>query len=145
MCDKAVEQGARLVTGGKALAGRDGFYIEPTVFADVNPEMNIFQEEVFGPVIVITPFDSEDQAYELANATNFGLVSGVFTNDLSRTMRATRALKAGQVFVNEWFAGGIETPFGGVKLSGFGREKGQEALYSYVNTKNVAIRVNNKS
>ncbi|MFW2440058.1 MAG: aldehyde dehydrogenase family protein, partial [Arenicellales bacterium] len=145
MCDKAVAQGARLVTGGKAIDGRDGFYIEPTVFADVTPEMNIFQEEVFGPVITITPFDTEEQAYELANATDFGLVSGVFTNDLSRSMRATRALKAGQVFVNEWFAGGIETPFGGVKLSGFGREKGQEALYSYVNTKNVAIRVNNKA
>jgi len=142
MCDTAVEQGARLVTGGKTLADRDGFYIEPTVFADVTPDMNIFQEEVFGPVIVITPFDSEEQAYELANATNFGLVAGVFTNNLSRTMRATRALKAGQVFVNEWYAGGIETPFGGVKMSGFGREKGQEALYSYVNTKNVAIRVN---
>ena len=143
LCDSAVKEGARLITGGKALDDNDGFYIQPTVFADIKPDMKIFQNEVFGPVVSITPFKTEEQAYELANATDFGLVAGVFTNDLSRTMRATRALKAGQIFVNEWYAGGIETPFGGVKLSGFGREKGQEALYSYVNTKNVAIKVNN--
>ena len=103
--------------------------------------MTIFRDEVFGPVIAITPFDTEEEAWTLANGTDFGLVSGVFTHDLTRTMRATRALKSGQVFVNEWYAGGVETPFGGLKLSGFGREKGQEALYSYVNTKNIAIRV----
>ena len=141
MCDRAVEQGARLISGGKSVHEQGGYYIEPTVFADVNPETDLFQQEVFGPVIAITPFENEAQAYELANATDFGLVAGVFTNDLSRALRASRALKAGQVFVNEWFAGGIETPFGGLKLSGFGREKGQEALYSYVNTKNVAIKV----
>ena len=141
MCNQAVAQGARLVTGGKAL-DKDGFYIQPTVFADIKPEMTIFLNEVFGPVVSITPFKTEEDAYALANGTDFGLVAGVFTNDLSRTMRATKALKAGQIFVNEWFAGGIETPFGGIKMSGFGREKGQEALYSYVNTKNIAIRVN---
>lgn len=142
MCDGAIAEGARLVTGGKALDD-DGFYIQPTVFADVKSDMTIFQSEVFGPVVSITPFKTEEEAYQLANGTDFGLVAGVFTNDLSRTMRATKALKAGQIFVNEWFAGGIETPFGGIKMSGFGREKGQEALYSYVNTKNVAIKVNN--
>ncbi len=145
MCNAAVSQGARLVTGGKAVSDKEGFYVEPTVFADIKPDMTIFQNEVFGPVVSITSFKSEEEAWQLANGTDFGLVAGVFTNDLSRTMRATRALKAGQVFVNEWYAGGIETPFGGLKLSGFGREKGQEALYSYVNTKNVAIRVNNQS
>lgn len=145
MCDVALSQGARLVTGGKAVSDKEGFYVEPTVFADIKPDMTIFQNEVFGPVVSITSFKNEEEAWQLANGTDFGLVAGVFTNDLSRTMRATRALKAGQVFVNEWYAGGIETPFGGLKLSGFGREKGQEALYSYVNTKNVAIRVNNQS
>ena len=145
MCDEAVSQGARLVTGGKALSGEEGFYIEPTVFADIKPEMTIFHNEVFGPVVSITPFKNEAEAWELANGTEFGLVAGVFTNDLSRSMRASRALKAGQIFVNEWFAGGIETPFGGLKMSGFGREKGQEALYSYVNTKNVAIKVNSST
>jgi len=144
MCDGAIAEGARLVTGGKALDNQ-GYYIQPTVFADIKSDMTIFNDEVFGPVVSITPFKTEEEAYVLANGTDFGLVAGVFTNDLSRTMRATKALKAGQIFVNEWYAGGIETPFGGIKMSGFGREKGQEALYSYVNTKNVAIRVNNSS
>jgi aldehyde dehydrogenase (NAD+) len=86
-------------------------------------------------------FSTEEQAYALANGTEFGLVAGVFTQNLSLGLRASRALVAGQVFVNEWFAGGISTPFGGVGKSGFGREKGQEALYNYVRTKNIAIRL----
>ena len=77
----------------------------------------------------------------VGNSTEFGLVAGVFTNDINIALRGSKALQAGQVFVNEWFAGGIETPFGGLKKSGYGREKGQEALYSYVNTKNVAIKL----
>lgn len=141
MCRQAEEDGARLVVGGHAVDGLPGAFVEPTVFADVTPQMRLFSEEVFGPVIAITPFDTEEEAYELANGTDYGLVAGVFTQDISRAMRASQALDAGQVFVNEWFAGGIETPFGGNRLSGYGREKGQEALYSYVRTKNVAIRV----
>ena len=103
--------------------------------------MNLFQQEVFGPVIAITPFDTEQQAWDLANATDYGLVAGIFSSDLGRCLRGSKALIAGQVFVNEWYAGGIETPFGGTGLSGFGREKGQEALYSYVRSKNIAMRV----
>ena len=141
ICNQAIEDGARLVCGGAAAEGLPGAFVQPTVFADVTTEMRLFTEEVFGPVIAITPFDSEEEAYELANATDYGLVAGVFTQDISRAMRASQALDAGQVFVNEWFAGGIETPFGGNRLSGYGREKGQEALYSYVRTKNVAIRI----
>ena len=145
MCDQAIKEGARVITGGKAVADSAvdpaGHFVEATVFADVTPEMAIFSNEVFGPVVTITPFDSEEEAWQLANSTEFGLVAGVFTHDLTRALRASRALKAGQVFVNEWYAGGVETPFGGIGLSGFGREKGQEALYSYVNTKNVAIRL----
>lgn len=144
ICRQAVEDGARLVCGGGAAEGLPGAFVQPTVFADVTPDMRLFGDEVFGPVIAITPFDSEEDAYELANGTDYGLVAGVFTQDISRAMRASRALDAGQVFVNEWFAGGIETPFGGNRLSGYGREKGQEALYSYVRTKNVAIRVSPK-
>ncbi|MEP1706269.1 MAG: aldehyde dehydrogenase family protein, partial [Marinobacter sp.] len=121
--------------------GLPGAFVQPTVYADVTPDMRLFGDEVFGPVIAITPFDSEEEAYELANGTDYGLVAGVFTRDISRALRASQALDAGQVFVNEWFAGGIETPFGGNGLSGYGREKGQEALYSYVRTKNVAIRI----
>lgn len=141
LCQRAVDEGARLATGGSAMAGRAGFFMQPTVFRDVEPSMCIAQEEVFGPVLAIIPFDTEEEAIAIANGTEFGLVAGVFTQDISRAMRCARRLKSGQVFVNEWYAGGIETPFGGVGLSGFGREKGQEALYSYVRTKNVGIRV----
>lgn len=141
LCRRAVEDGAVAVTGGEAFAERAGHFMRPTVFRDVTPTMCIAQEEVFGPVLAIMPFDTEEEAIAIANGTDFGLVAGVFTQDISRAMRCTRRLKSGQVFVNEWYAGGIETPFGGVGLSGFGREKGQEALYSYVRTKNVAIRI----
>ncbi|PWQ92580.1 aldehyde dehydrogenase family protein [Leucothrix pacifica] len=145
MCEKASAQGARLMTGGQQpsndQANTNGYFIQPTVFADVTPSMDIFGTEVFGPVLAITPFDNEQDAWQLANATDYGLVAGVFTKDLARSLKATQQLRAGQIFVNEWYAGGIETPFGGIGLSGFGREKGQEAIYSYVQTKNVAIRI----
>lgn len=141
MCRRAQEQGARVVAGGDAVSGLSGNYMQPTVFCDVTPEMEIASQEVFGPVLAILPFDTEEQAIGLANGTDFGLVAGVFTQDLNRALRCARRLRAGQVFVNEWFAGGIETPFGGVGLSGYGREKGQEALYSYVRTKNLAVRI----
>ncbi|WBS05189.1 aldehyde dehydrogenase family protein [Pseudoduganella sp. SL102] len=141
MCRQAVDEGARLATGGGACRERAGWFMQPTVFRDVTPAMSIAREEVFGPVLAVIPFDTEEEALAIANGTEFGLVAGVFTQDISRAMRCARRLKAGQVFVNEWYAGGIETPFGGVGLSGFGREKGQEALYSYVRTKNVGIRV----
>lgn len=143
MCATAREQGARPMTGGNqpAEANENGYFVAPTVFADVDPSMQIFSTEVFGPVLAMTPFDTEEEAWELANATDYGLVAGVFTQDIGRSLRATQRLRAGQIFVNEWYAGGIETPFGGIGLSGFGREKGQEAIYSYVQTKNVAIRL----
>jgi aldehyde dehydrogenase (NAD+) len=141
LCQRAVAQGAELITGATTKPESKGYFVAPIVLANVAPDSEIFSTEVFGPVIAITAFKTEEQAYQLANATKFGLVAGVFTRDISTAMRASKALKAGQIFVNEWFAGGVETPFGGLKLSGFGREKGQEALYSYVNTKNVAIRV----
>ncbi|TAL91314.1 MAG: aldehyde dehydrogenase family protein [Candidimonas sp.] len=141
MCEQAIEDGATLVTGGRAFEGLDGHFMQPTVFRDVHPQMRLAREEVFGPVLAIIPFESEAQAIEMANDTNFGLVAGVFTRDLNCAMRCAKRLRAGQVFINEWYAGGIETPFGGVGLSGFGREKGQQALFSYVRTKNIALRV----
>lgn len=141
MCKEAVAEGAEPVVGGDRLGDRPGHFMQPTVLAGVRPHMKIAREEVFGPVLAVIPFDTEEEAVDIANGTPFGLVAGVFTRDLDRALRLTRRLRAGQVFVNEWYAGGIETPFGGVGLSGFGREKGQEAIYSYVRTKNVAIRV----
>ncbi|NKQ12592.1 aldehyde dehydrogenase family protein [Pseudomonas sp. SST3] len=141
LCRRAADEGAVAATGGEAFSDRSGHFMRPTVFRDVSPEMSIAQQEVFGPVLTVIPFDTEEEAIAIANGTDFGLVAGVFTQNINRAMRCSRRLKAGQVFVNEWYAGGIETPFGGVGLSGYGREKGQEALYSYVRTKNVAIRV----
>jgi aldehyde dehydrogenase (NAD+) len=140
-CNQAIAQGARLVVGGAIPQPMAGYFFEPTVFCDVSSDMDLFQQEIFGPVIAITPFDTEQQAWELANSTDYGLVAGIFSKDINHCLRGIRALKAGQVFVNEWYAGGIETPFGGTGLSGFGREKGQEALYNYVRSKNIAIRV----
>ncbi len=141
ICRRAQEEGAVIATGGEAISGLRGHFMAPTVFRDVSPEMEIAQTEVFGPVLAVIPFDTEEEAIAIANGTEFGLVAGVFTQDLNRALRCARRLCAGQVFINEWYAGGIETPFGGVGLSGFGREKGQEALYSYVRTKNLALRI----
>ena len=95
----------------------------------------------FGPVLSLLKFRSDDEAIEVANATEYGLVSGVFTRDLKRALRAAQRLRAGQVFVNEWYAGGVETPFGGYGKSGYGRERGHEALWNYVQTKNIAVAV----
>ncbi|TCL10140.1 aldehyde dehydrogenase (NAD+) [Shimia isoporae] len=140
MVSRAQEQGARVVTGGRAL-NRAGAFMEPTVLSGVTGDMEIAQQEVFGPVLSVLPFASEAEAVEIANGTDYGLVGGVFTRDTDRAMRAARDVRAGQVFVNEWYAGGVETPFGGYGKSGYGREKGREALWNYVQTKNVAIKL----
>jgi len=134
----ARQDGARVAAGGSRL-DRKGYFMAPTILADVDPSSRVAQEEIFGPVTCMTPFDTEAEAIAMANGTEFGLVAGLYTKDLARTHRVARKLRAGQVFVNEWFAGGIATPFGGVGKSGFGREKGLEALYNYVRTKNIAI------
>jgi len=136
----AVDQGATVAAGGHAL-NIPGAFLEPTIISDVTPEMTIAQEEVFGPVMSVLSFRDEEEAHQISNSTEFGLVGGVFTKDLGRATRATRAIRAGQIFVNEWYAGGVETPFGGFGKSGYGREKGREALWNYVQTKNVAIKM----
>ncbi|KAB0465350.1 aldehyde dehydrogenase [Vibrio kanaloae] len=139
MIAQAKADGAKILTGGYA-PDLSGYFIAPTVI-EATPDMRIAQEEVFGPVLVVTSFETEQKAIEIANGTDFGLVAGVFGEKLNQTLRVAQQLRGGQVFINEWFAGGIETPFGGVGLSGFGREKGQEAIYSYVQTRNIAIRL----
>jgi aldehyde dehydrogenase (NAD+) len=118
-----------------------GFYIKPTLLGDVPPEHRLAQEEIFGPVLVALRFKDEEDAIRLANGTPYGLVAGVWTRDGARQLRLARALRAGQVFVNNYGAGGgVELPFGGMKGSGFGREKGFEALYGFSALKTVAIR-----
>ncbi len=128
-------QGA-LVVG----APTGGHYVRPTLLAHVPPEHALAQQEIFGPVQVLIPFDGEAEALAIANGTPFGLVAGVWTRDGARQMRMARALRCGQVFINNYGAGGgVELPFGGVKHSGHGREKGFEALYGFGALKTVAI------
>ena len=132
--------GAALVTGGRRL-NIPGHFLEPTVFSDVDPASELGRTEVFGPVVSVMGFEGDDEAIGIANGTEYGLVGGVFTRDIERANRAARRIRGGQIFVNEWFAGGVETPFGGYGKSGYGREKGREALMNYVQVKNVAIKL----
>lgn len=119
----------------------NGAYILPTLFGNVSPEHKLAQEEIFGPVQVIIPFDDEADAVRIANGTDFGLVAGVWTENGGRQLRMAKKLQVGQVFINNYgAAGGVELPFGGVKSSGHGREKGFEALYGFSVTKTVAIK-----
>ncbi|WP_434033068.1 aldehyde dehydrogenase family protein [Cupriavidus sp. a3] len=118
-----------------------GYYQEAVLFRDVPPEHSLAQEEVFGPVLAAMPFDDEAHAVRLANGTQYGLVAGVWTRDGARQLRLARKLQAGQVFVNNYGAGGgVELPFGGVKSSGYGREKGFEALLGFTSLKTIAIK-----
>ena len=141
LCDVGVAEGATVLLGGKRVPGTKGHFMAPTIFTGVRPEMRIAQEEFFGPILVVIPFDTPEEAIAIANSTDYGLAAGVYTRDLRLAHWAAERLVAGQVYVNEWWAGGIETPFGGMKRSGYGREKGQEALLGYVQTKNVGIRL----
>ena len=142
--DRAKARGIAVRCGGNISAdpqtGRGWFY-EPTVLDLLSPMDEAVQEEIFGPVLCVQVFDDLDEAVALANGTPFGLVAGIYTRDFSTAHRLARAIDAGQVFINEYFAGGIAVPFGGNKRSGFGREKGLEALRSYCKVKSVAARI----
>jgi aldehyde dehydrogenase (NAD+) len=122
-------------------APQTGFYQAPTLLRDVPPTHRIAQEEIFGPVLAALPFADEDEALRIANGTPYGLVAGVWTRDGARSLRVARKLRCGQVFINNYGAGGgIELPFGGVKSSGYGREKGFEALLGFTTLKTIAIK-----
>ena len=122
-------------------APETGYYQAPTLLRDVPVDHRLAQEEVFGPVLAAMSFKDEDHAVELANATQFGLVAGIWTRDGGRQLRMAKRVRSGQVFINNYGAGGgVELPFGGVKSSGYGREKGFEALYGFTTLKTVAIR-----
>ncbi len=140
MCSNGIAEGATALTGGQRVE-RPGHFMQPTVFTGVHPDMTIAREEIFGPAISLTSFRDTAEAVAIANGTAYGLVAGVFTRDLDRALRTAQQLEAGQIFVNEWFAGGVETPFGGMRRSGYGREKGLEALDNYLQTKNIAVRL----
>lgn len=141
--DAARADGLRVAGEGRIAsnAPEGGFYVKPTLLADVAPDHRLAQEEVFGPVLTAIRFTDEAEALRIANGTQFGLVAGVWTADIGRAMRLARGIKVGQVFVNNYGAGGgVELPFGGVKRSGHGREKGFAALAGFASLKTIAIR-----
>ena len=139
----AQHAGVSMVAQGQVVdeAPETGYYQAPTLLRDVPVDHRLAQEEVFGPVLAAMSFRDEDHAVQLANATQFGLVAGIWTRDGGRQFRMARRVRSGQVFINNYGAGGgVELPFGGVKSSGYGREKGFEALYGFTTLKTVAIK-----
>lgn len=138
--DLGVREGARLAAGGFRPAGLDtGNYLAATVFADVKPSMRIFQEEIFGPVVGITPFGSESEAVSLANDTQYGLAAYVWTSDLKRAHRVAGAIESGMTWVNSHNVRDLRTPFGGVKASGLGREGGEHSIDFYTESRIVHV------
>ena len=132
------EEGARLVAGGHRVVDgekRDGFFVEPTVFSGVRNEMRIAQEEIFGPVCVVIPFKTEDEAVEIANATQYGLTAALWTQNIGRAHRVANRIQAGTVWVNTYRYLRWNIPYGGFKLSGLGRENGPEALEGFLETR----------
>jgi acyl-CoA reductase-like NAD-dependent aldehyde dehydrogenase len=138
---RGIDAGARLVLGGRRLNGSlaAGQYVAPTIFDDVRPDMSIAREEIFGPVLSVIPFDGEDEAIATANDSELGLGSAVWTSDLDRAIRVARRLRVGDVWVNTHYVRLAETPFGGVKQSGIGRELGMEGLDAFLESKRVCI------
>jgi 5-carboxymethyl-2-hydroxymuconic-semialdehyde dehydrogenase len=135
-----LDEGARLVAGGGRPAGLPaGNYLAATVFADVTPAMRIFREEIFGPVVCVTPFDSEQEAVALANATSYGLAAYIWTSDLARAHRVAHAVESGMTWINSHNVRDLRTPFGGVKASGLGREGGAHSLDFYTETRIVHV------
>ncbi len=131
-------EGARLITGGARLNG-PGFYVQPTVFADVTDGMTIAREEIFGPVMAVLDFDTEDEVIARANDTEFGLSAGVFTRDLTRAHRVIGQLEAGTCWINAYNLAPVEAPFGGSKMSGVGRENSKAAVEHYTQIKSVYV------
>ena len=138
---KGIKEGARLVAGGRRI-DRPGWYLEPTVFADVTDGMTIAREEIFGPVMSVLDFADEADGISRANATEFGLAAGVFTNDLARAHRVVGQLEAGSLYINAYNLTPVEAPFGGVKASGVGRENSKEAIHHYSEVRSVYVAVN---
>ncbi|OZI74353.1 aldehyde dehydrogenase [Bordetella genomosp. 12] len=140
--DSGSREGAHLRVGGqRARTESGGYYFEPTIFECATPDLTIIKEEIFGPVLAVTPFETEEEVLALANGSEYGLGSGLWTADLSRAHRISRQLRAGLVWVNCYFDGDVSVPFGGVKQSGFGRDKSLHALDKYTAIKSTWIKL----
>jgi betaine-aldehyde dehydrogenase len=141
--ESATQDGALLLTGGRRMGGEhaDGVFVEPTIFDRVQPQMRIFREEIFGPVLSVVRFTDVEHAIALANDTSFGLGNSVWTKSVDTALRMTRALRCGTVWVNTALDAGPQMPFGGVKASGYGREMGRAGLEEYTELKSCVIRI----
>ncbi len=141
-CKSGVQSGANLVTGGKKYTLGDGNFFEPTIFDNVDPNSTIAKEEIFGPVTSIFNFESDEEAIEIVNSTDYGLASGVFTSNDQKAKWTAERIEAGIIWHNDWFVDGVNLPGGGYKKSGYGRDGGIDSLYSYGQTKRVSKRLN---
>jgi acyl-CoA reductase-like NAD-dependent aldehyde dehydrogenase len=142
------EEGARLVCGGKRPQDeglKDGYFIEPTIFTQVRNDMRVAQEEIFGPVLSVIPFQDEEELVRQANDTRYGLAAGIWTKDLQRAHRVAHALRAGTVWVNSYRTLSFNTPFGGHKMSGLGLENGLESLKEYTQVKSVWVELSGET
>jgi aldehyde dehydrogenase (NAD+) len=142
--DAGVQEGARLVSGGERLVGADfdkGFFIPPTVFTDVDDDMTIAKEEIFGPVLAVLPFHDIEEVISRANHTMFGLAAGVWTRKLSTAHNVAKGIKAGTIWVNCYDEEDPAVPFGGYKMSGYGRESGLQHFDEYLSVKSVLMNV----
>ncbi|XP_035314323.1 retinal dehydrogenase 2 isoform X2 [Cricetulus griseus] len=144
LIQSGVAEGAKLECGGKGL-GRKGFFIEPTVFSNVTDDMRIAKEEIFGPVQEILRFKTMDEVIERANNSDFGLVAAVFTNDINKALMVSSAMQAGTVWINCYNALNAQSPFGGFKMSGNGREMGEFGLREYSEVKTVTVKIPQKN
>ena len=138
--DLAKEEGGTIVAGGNRI-DRKGYFVEPTVITGLGTECRVLQEEIFGPVVTITPFRDESEAIAFANSTRYGLSSSVWTRDLSRAHRVAAAIESGTVWINCWLLRDLRVPFGGMKESGVGREGGFESLNFFTEAKNVCVKI----
>ena len=141
----AKKEGGKIIAGGKTveLEGRcsNGWFIEPTLVEDLGPSSRVNQEEIFGPVVTLQPFDSEADAIDLANNTDYGLSATVWTNDIEKGEKVAKRIDAGVIWINCWLLRDLRTPFGGMKNSGLGRVGGDDALKFFTEQKNICMPV----